>query len=332
MPSPVTRLTRLAAPAPHAWMSAYASGTDVTALNSSLADNAVIRMPDRVLSGPAAVMADAMALRATLQDCRVLGEDAISIETLPGAGDGDIGTALSTRATLSARHDGDGIWGAATGKPVQMRVLTDCWKSDGQVRDAWVIRDTAGLLKQIGVQDLRSWLETRLNTPSRLPPRPDVLGPENDPEPAYIGTGVRTPEADSLAETVKSILGGELSVVARKYEEGCESHFPGSPPAIGRDAVESFWTGLRSAFPGASFRIEHRLGQVANSGPAVATLRWSLYGRHEGFGRFGAPTGAYAYVLGLTQVEFGASGIRREWTLIDDLAIWTQLLSPPAPT
>jgi hypothetical protein len=31
------------------------------------------------------------------------------------------------------------------------------------------------------------------------------------------------------------------------------------------------------------------------------------------------------YVLGITQAEFGPWGLRREWTLYDETAIWKQI-------
>ena len=48
-------------------------------------------------------------------------------------------------------------------------------------------------------------------------------------------------------------------------------------------------------------------------------------------GPFGPPTGAYVHVMGMAHAEFGAlvTGqplIRREYALIDETAIWKQIL------
>ena len=56
-----------------------------------------------------------------------------------------------------------------------------------------------------------------------------------------------------------------------------------------------------------------------------AALRWSLTGRHLGWGAFGAPTGAEVHVMGLSHAEFGPDGLRREWTLYDEAAVWMQI-------
>jgi hypothetical protein len=51
-----------------------------------------------------------------------------------------------------------------------------------------------------------------------------------------------------------------------------------------------------------------------------------LSGRHEGWGRFGKPTGANVYVMGVSHAEFGPRGLRREITLFDEIEIWKQVL------
>jgi hypothetical protein len=84
--------------------------------------------------------------------------------------------------------------------------------------------------------------------------------------------------------------------------------------------------GLRAALPNARFTIDHQIGRDDPLMPPRAAIRWSLHGRHEGWGAFGKPTGAEIYVLGISHAEFGPYGIRREWTLFDETAVWKQIL------
>ncbi|MEM6409190.1 MAG: nuclear transport factor 2 family protein, partial [Pseudomonadota bacterium] len=86
------------------------------------------------------------------------------------------------------------------------------------------------------------------------------------------------------------------------------------------------WLPLRSAFPAATFTFHHVTGREDANLPPRAAVRWSLQGKHDGHGRFGAPTGAEVHVMGITHAEFGPWGLRREWSLIDDTAIWRRLL------
>ena len=59
--------------------------------------------------------------------------------------------------------------------------------------------------------------------------------------------------------------------------------------------------------------------------PPRAALRWSLHGKHDGWGVFGAPSGAEVYVLGLCHAEFGPWGLRRECVIYDETAVWKQI-------
>ena len=97
------------------------------------------------------------------------------------------------------------------------------------------------------------------------------------------------------------------------------------------EPVDRFWMGLRASFPSAAFTVHHRIGRHDPMMPPRAAIRWSLFGKHDGFGVFGAPTGADVYVLGISHAEFGTLGaaaptLRREFTLFDETAIWKQIL------
>ena len=83
---------------------------------------------------------------------------------------------------------------------------------------------------------------------------------------------------------------------------------------------------LRSSFPSATFAVHHVIGRDDPGQPFRAAVRWSLDGKHDGFGLFGAPTGAPVHVMGITHAEFGPWGLRREFTLFDEISIWKQIL------
>jgi hypothetical protein len=84
--------------------------------------------------------------------------------------------------------------------------------------------------------------------------------------------------------------------------------------------------GLRASFPSAEFRIDHQIGnEDAMLGPRAA-IRWSLHGKHDGWGRFGPPSGAEVYVMGFSHADFGPWGLRSETVVLDTVAIWKQIL------
>ena len=59
-------------------------------------------------------------------------------------------------------------------------------------------------------------------------------------------------------------------------------------------------------------------------------MRWRLVGRHAGAGRYGPASGKPVEILGITHAEIdtrhGVGRILREWVMVDEVALWMQLL------
>ena len=92
-------------------------------------------------------------------------------------------------------------------------------------------------------------------------------------------------------------------------------------------SVKTFWENLKKAFSDSVFSVEHRIGRVDEYLSPRAAIRWSLKGRHNGKGIFGEPTNNEVYIMGISHVEFGPRGIRREFCLYDEVTIWKQILA-----
>ena len=73
-------------------------------------------------------------------------------------------------------------------------------------------------------------------------------------------------------------------------------------------------------------RKDHQIGRADPLLSPRTAIRWSLTGLHEGWGRYGAPTGAMVHIMGVSHAEFGPWGLRREVTIFDDIAVWKQIL------
>jgi len=129
-----------------------------------------------------------------------------------------------------------------------------------------------------------------------------------------------------LADILGRIMGADMAVIGTEYDRACQLDYPGAATGHGRADADRFWMSLLAAFPDSDFSIHHVIGRDDPLMPPRAAVRWSLHGRHSGWGGFGTPTGAEVYVLGMTQAEFGPGGLRREFTLFDETAIWKQIL------
>ncbi|WP_146589742.1 nuclear transport factor 2 family protein [Puniceibacterium confluentis] len=275
------------------------------------------RSPAGITFGTGALVAEAMALQATFPDRRVLGEDVI------WSGSPAVGMLGSHRQLVLAAYGGGGPFDAPTGTALRYREIADVYAKANLVSDVWRVCDTGAITRQLGTTP-HDWARANLadQDPETQPFRPaiDVIGP-------YTGRGNSSQWGAAFADLLERVMQGDLSVIAEQYDRACQLEYPGGVTGHGWQAAETFWLGLRASFPTASFAIHHQIGLSDPPMPPRAALRWSLSGRHGGWGSFGAPSGAEVHVMGISHAEFGPWGLRREWSLLDETAIWMQILN-----
>jgi hypothetical protein len=258
-----------------------------------------------------------MATCHEFPDRQLLGEDVI------WSGTPEVGMLSSHRILLTATHVNDGQFGPATGRRIATRAMADCYAKNNMISDEWLIRDNGAIVRQLGF-DPKEWARERVAglNPESQPFRPavDVQGP-------YTGRGNDNEWGAAFASLLTRIMEAEFSVIPAQYDRAVQAEYPGGQTVHGTAGVDAFWLGLRSAFPSARFEVHHQIGLDEPRMPPRAAVRWSLTGAHAGWGTFGAPTGAEVHVMGISHAEFGPRGLRREWTLYDETAIWMQILA-----
>jgi hypothetical protein len=150
--------------------------------------------------------------------------------------------------------------------------------------------------------------------------------PDQDLDGGYRGRGNHNEWGERYADLLSRIMNKDFDAVARYYDRACLAEYAGAASGVSHAFVERFWLGLRSSFPSATFKIHHQIGRSDPLMPPRAAIRWSLTGRHDGWGRFGPPTSAMVHVMGISHAEFGPWGLRREYALFDEVSIWKQIL------
>ena len=294
----------------------------VDTLNHYYAPDIVVRSPASVVIGNQTVIDATLATLAEFPDRQLLGEDVI------WSGTPEDGMLSSHRILSTATHASDGVYGPATGTKLVYRVIADCHAIANQINDEWLIRDQGAIVRQLG-QSPREFTRAQIvregghNASSRpFTPAADKSGP-------YTGHGNDNEWGQRYADALAALMEGKDADGA--YDRAVHGEYAGGITTHGRDGVRAFWHGLRQAFPSARFTIHHRIGRDDPLMPPRAAIRWSLDGTHDGPGPFGPPTGAKVHVMGMAHAEFGAlvTGqplIRREYALIDETAIWKQIL------
>jgi predicted ester cyclase len=291
----------------------------IATLHRYYAPDIPVRTPSSVSIGNEGVIAATLATLAEFPDRTLLGEDVI------WCGDEASGFLSSHRILSTATHLGDGAFGPASGRTLRYRAMADCAVRDNRIDDEWLVRDQGAIMRQLGVEPKRYAAERIAieGGPERcvrpLTPRNDVPGP-------YRGTGNDSEWGARYADILRRIMAADLACIPQVYDRAVQMEMPGGVAGHGWGAADGFWLRLRAAFPSARFEIHHCIGMAESLMPPRAALRWSLWGRHDGRGGFGEPSGAEVYVLGISHAEFGPRGVRREWVLYDETAIWKQIL------
>jgi SnoaL-like polyketide cyclase len=291
----------------------------IATLDRYYSPDIVVRSPASVVVGNQRVIGATMATLAEFPDRTLLGEDVI------WSGTPEAGMLSSHRLISTATHLGDGAYGPATGKKLTYRILADCHAIANQINDEWLIRDQGAIVRQMGWDPAQFARDQIAREGGReacvkpLTPATDVPGP-------YTGRGNEDEWGARHADILTRMMAAEFSVIPQAYDRAAQLEYPGGITRHSHRDADRFWLSLRAAFPDAAFKIHHQIGRDDPMMPPRSAIRWSLHGTHSGWGAFGAPSGATVYVLGISHAEFGPWGLRREYTLFDETAVWKQIL------
>lgn len=289
------------------------------ALHGYYAPDIIVRSPGSVVVGNKNVIGATMATLAEFPDRTLLGEDVIWHEAEGGH------FLSSHRIYSTATQTQNGLYGAATGQQLHYRIIADCAARKGVIDDEWLIRDQGAIVRQLGLEpaDYARELIDREGGPEHCM---QPFTPENDKSGPYRSRGNNSEVGSRYADLLMRIMEAEFSVIPSEYDRACHLELPGGVTAHSHSEADHFWMSLRSAFPSADFVVEHVMGLENDDYSPRAAIRWSLSGKHQGYGAFGSPTGADVYLMGISHAEFGPWGLRREYVVFDETAVWKQIL------
>ncbi len=277
-----------------------------------------VETPASVSIGTEPVIEGTRRTLATFPDRRLLAEDVLV------SGDEDRGFLSSHRIFSPMTHVGPGAFGPATGRSVHVRTIADCVCIHNRIVHEWLVRDQAAIARAIGRHEREvaaDWLQAAGGW--HKPPMPEA--------PAHY---VPCLSADPLAQAYDGLMrarwgdGGAAAPDAHTLlHEAVIAAVPGGEARVGVAAVQAFWQGMAGALHLQSWCTE-QLSVHPRPGRATAlALRWRAQTRHAGAGRYGPAGHAAVEVLGISHAEVEAGQVVREWHLIDDVALWMQVLA-----
>ena len=294
-------------------------GREVGRIRDWYSDDCAVITPGGTSSGVDAVIRGTLETLTQFPDRRLLCEDIVI------AGNDAAGYLSSHRIASPMTHAGPGAFGPATGQRLLVRTVADCVCRDNRIVHEWLVRDQGAIARQIGrtPQALATdWLQLR-GAPT--------LPLHQPPAPAWWHDPMHTtPGAVLLAETYRRLWAGDLAVIAASADEAIDTRLPSGDSATGVAALEAFWFGMTAAFSGATLHIDSLAERIEPGRTPRVAMRWRVVGRHVGAGRYGVATGQPVEILGITHAEVdtqsGVGRILREWVMIDEVALWMQLL------
>lgn len=288
-------------------------------LHDYYAPDIIVRTPLSIVEGNKNVISATMGTLSEFPNRILLGEDVI------WSGTPEQGMLSSHRVISTATHARDGVFGKATNKELKFRIIADCHAINNQINDEWMIRDVAAIANQIGMTS-EQFAHKQIEVEGGIELSPFPFTPKVDIQGPYHGVGNDNEYGYRYEDILRSIMNAEFSVIPTEYDRACVGEYTGGQTALSHNQIDQFWMSLRSSFPNAEFKIHHRIGRNDEMMSPRAAIRWSLQGKHEGYGMFGKPTGKEVYIMGISHAEFGPWGLRREFTLLDESAIWKQIL------
>ena len=294
-------------------------GRNIAAIGWHYDENIQIRTPIAYSEGNRSGIANTMETLFEFPDRQLYGEDVIWSEHP------EYGYLSSHRIVSEATHLMDGVFGKASGKRLRFRTIADTNCIGNSVHEEWLVRDLGAMSRQIGLhpRDMASQMIAAEGGPEKST---HPFTPDADKPGKYRSQGNDNEWGQRAADLLRRIMDTEFSAIVETYDRGCQVEYPGGISAHSTAPAEAFWLGLRSSFPNAEFGIDHVIGREDPMMPPRAAVRWHLTGLHEGWGTFGAPSGAPIHVMANTHFEFGPWGLRREWTIYDEVSIWKQIL------
>ena len=284
-------------------------GRDVGAIRRYYHKDVMMHTPYGDEKGVEPVVRSTLRMLQLFPDRRLLPQDVIVDQR-------DEDYHSSHRIISTMHHKGDGIYGPASNRPVQIYTIADCAVRRNQIHEEWLVRDYKGLIVQLGFDPL-VFVKENLLADARLPQR------KGKPK---SGVPMIESEAHAYVDALLSIWEGKnLAVIRKIHHPGCILYLPGARVRYGHAAADAFFMSYLAAFSDIDFSIDRVTLNRGRDLPARIALRWSATGTHSGTGLFGAATGARISFMGISHAHLHRGRVFSEWILIDELAIMAQL-------
>jgi len=277
-----------------------------------------VRSPHGVTNTVESVVKHTLETMQEFPDREALAEDVI-------IGDRTEGFLSSHRVRSTATHLGDGAFGTATNRPLTMLAIADCLCRDNQVVEEWLLRDQAGIARELGHDPVMFGNALGANNPEAYAIGNEAMRQRwTDPEGFVIVGGNEI--ANQIVETYDAMWNGKnLHVMSDRYDRAVCLEGPAGYLSYGRARTGDLFSSILASVPDGNFEPHHIIVRQQPARAIRVALRWSYCGSHSGQGRYGVPTGSPLALLGISHFELRDGLIANEWMVVDETAIYAQI-------
>ena len=230
---------------------------------------------------------------------------------------------------------GDSDLGPATNKEAEILVIAHCIVKNNKIAEEWLVRDNYSLVQQLGFNPIDIALKQAqqpIQERLELWQKSEIKRLKQITNPAQaVDSEALTQNPNSAIETLlyniwKAPLSGDIFIA---YSNDALLHSVSGRELQGHDEINLFYLQFLSTLSDIHFSVDYVCHQNTDEYTDIA-VRWSLTGIHSGQVLYGKPTGTELYILGESQYRMKAGKIIEEWTIFDELAIWTQVFRAQA--
>ncbi|MEX1250186.1 MAG: ester cyclase [Hyphomonas sp.] len=271
--------------------------------------------------GAQTVAENTRATLAVFNDRRLDADNVIWSEDEPG-------TFYSSHLiTSKMTHTGPGEFGPATGKRVRVQTIADCLCRDNRIFREWLVRDNLGLVMQLGLDPDAVAARQSAADGDRMFSLIDFhAGNRARAQASHGSPRTDSPGIATAFAALSSLWQSRSAKHAEDiYDFRVAGAYPGAVSLYGPDDLCRWFEPLWAAFPDLSLSIDH-VAEIGYLGDARdVAVRWSATGLHTGHGRYGAPTGAPIFFMGVSQMRVMNGRVREDVCIWDDLAVRRQV-------
>jgi predicted ester cyclase len=288
-------------------------------------DGTIVRAANGLIVGDQGVTAATLATLNEFPDRHLVYEDVI------WTGDEENGFLSSHRLISVMRKQNAGSYGPASGAVVRSRIIADCVVKNNTISEEWLVRDHGSFATCLGstpralAEELLEADLARFGEVQFFSPSIDVPGP-------YRAVIDESDDAKRYAAAWSEIWGAKTPAAIRDYyHQGATLAIPSGELRHGHRDIDEWVISYLASFPDMKLTVDHLIVNRDTGQPVRLALRWSIEATHSGWGRFGQPTGAPIYILGMTHAYMVDGRITLEWITIDEVTVWKQILAHALP-